>query len=245
MQWIVTIDIPFWITALEKGEKEWDDLLALLDAVLDENIQLLYRNEIIGLAQEMPDNSWLLYSKLSKISTIGYDTNQKAIYIKSHPDLTKGISKQNVKTEICNQVAFLYNRTGALPRAMMSTDRLTVKDVVLSKDNKNERRMYVCGVKSNDIQQRIKSFFPVLNQGKHFQFERYLGKGKVASKFSAYDKNNKKPAEDLLRTAFLHYSGEQLPAEELWAKDEINGCYVRFMHSGNNEYHGYDEKDFT
>ena len=245
MQWIVTIDVPFWVAALQRGLQEWEDLLRLIDEVQETGNLLLFRPEITSLAQRTPDNSWLLYSKLSKVSTVSYASDQKAAFVKSYPDVTEGVTDPKQKNEICQQMAFLYSRPGALPRPLLASMRVAAKEVVLQSNHKNERKVFVCGTMNGDIQKRIADFQPILKQDKHFQFERKLGKGKVASTFSAYDKNNKSVAENLLKQAFMHYTGEELPAKNLWVKDEVNSCYVRFMHSGNNCYHGYDEKDHT
>ena len=240
-RWIICIDVPFWVSALGSNHGDWLKLLSLLDEVAMPDNQLLYRDEIKQLVKEMPDEQWLLESKLSKISTVGYSTDEKAKYVKSKPDVTLGITNAVQKNEISCQTAYLYKRVGSLPRPIMAAQRLNDNEVVLTKDGKHARKVYVCGVGNGDIQSRIDGLFPELDQAKHFQFERHIAKGKIASTFSLYDKQNEKPAKALLREAFLHYEGEDLPANSLWAKDETHGCYVKFMHSGNNKYHGFDE----
>ena len=244
-RWIICIDVPLWVSALGSNQDDWSKLTSLLDEVAKPDNQLLYRDEIRQLAKKMPDNMWVLYSKLSKMSTVGYPSDAKATYIKSSPDVTTGIRDAGQKAEVEYQMAFLYNRDGSVPRPVKMTQRVNTSEVVLTKDGKNPRKVYVCGTGSGDVQRKIASLEPDLVQAKHFQFERKLGKGKVASTFSAYDAQNEIPARALLREAYLLYSGEELPAKELWIKDETHGCYVRFMHSGNNQYHGYDEKDLN
>lgn len=244
-RWIICIDVPLWVSALGSNQDDWSKLTSLLDEVAKPDNQLLYRDEIRQLAKKVPDNMWVLYSKLSKLSTVAYPTDANAFCIKSSPDVTTGIGDAGQKAEVEYQMAFLYKRDGFVPRPVKVTQRVNASEVSLTKDGKNPRKVYVCGTDNGDVQRKIVSLQPVLNQAKHFQFERNLGKGKIASVFSAYDKQNEEPARALLRDAFLHYIGEDLPACELWAKDEAHGCYVRFMHSGNNQYHGYDEKDLN
>lgn len=242
-RWIICVDVPLWVSALCNNQNDWEKLMSLLDEVAKPENQLLYRDEISQLAGNMPDNLWVLYSKLSKMSTVGYPTDAKASYVKSNPDVSIGIGDAGQKAEVEHQMAYLYKRDNSVPRPVMAVQRIKSTEVVLKKDNKNPRKAYVCGVNSGDIQNRIDSLEPVLDQAKHFMFERNLGKGKVASTFSAYDKQNEEPAKALLKDAFMHYYGEELPAKVLWAKDEAHGCFVKFMHSGNNRYHGFDEKN--
>lgn len=244
-RWIICIDVPLWASALSGNQDDWSKLTSLLEEVAKPENQLLYRDEIMHLSKKMPDNIWVLYSKLSKLSTVAYPTDTKASYVKSTPDSTTGIVDTGQKAEVEYQMAFLYKRERSVPRPVKTTQRVNASEVVLTKDGKNPRKVYVCGTGTGEIQRKIASLQPVLNQAKHFQFERNLGHGKVASTFSAYDKQNEEPARMLLREAFLLYSDEELPAKELWIKDEAHGCYVRFMHSGNNQYHGYDEKDMN
>lgn len=236
--------MPLWFSALGNQE-EWNHLMSLLDEVAKPENKLLYRNEIWQSASNMTDKLWVLYSKLSKMSTIGYPTDDKAGYVKSTPDVTTAINDVEQIAEVGQQMAFLYKRDYSVPRPVKITQRINAPEIVLVKDKKNPRKVYLCGTGNGDVQKRINSLEPVLNQAKHYQYERNLGKGKIASTFSAYDKQNEEPAKALLRGAFLLYKGEELPANELWVKDEAHGCYVRFMHSGNNQYHGYDERDLN
>jgi len=242
-RWIICIDVPLWVSALGNNQNDWTRLLALLDDAAKPDCQLLYRDEIHQLAGDMPENVWVLYSKLSKMSTVPYPTDTNAAYVKSSPDVTTGVGNAEQKDELKNQMAYLYKRTCPVPRPVFAVTRLTGEEVVLTKDGRNPRKVYVCGIGNGDIQKRIESLYPKLNQDKHFLYERNLGKGKVASTFMAYDKQNETPAKELLRSAFLHYCGEELPARALWMKDDAHGCFVKFMHSGNNEYHGYDNNE--
>ena len=161
------------------------------------------------------------------MSTVAYPTDANASYVKSNPDVTAGIGNDGQKNELRNQMAYLYNRGYSVPRPILTVSRFAGEEAVLTKDGKNPRKVYVCGTGKGDILKRIDRLYPKLNQAKHFQYERYLGKGKVASTFSVYDKRNETPARDLLRDAFLHYYGEELPARSLWIKDDAHGCYVR------------------
>lgn len=243
-RWIICIDVPLWISAFG-DQRDWDHLMSLLDEVAKPENQLLYRDEIRQLAGNMPDNLWVLYSKLSKMSTVGYPTDDNAGYVKSAPNVTIAISDAGQTSEVVQQMAFLYKRNYSVPRPVKMTQRLNTSEIVLVKNKKNPRKVYLCGTGNGEIQKRINSLEPVLDQAKHFLYERNLGGGKIASPFSAYDKQNEEPAKALLRDAFRHYFGEELPASELWTKDEVHECYVRFMHSGNNKYHGFDERDLN
>lgn len=243
-RWIICIDVPLWVSAFG-DQGDWNHLMSLLDEVANSETQLLYRDEINQLAANMPDNLWVLYSKLSKMSTVGYSTDDNAGYVKSAPDATIAIDDVGQIAEVVQQLAFLYKRNYSLPRPVKMTQRINASEIVLDKDKRNPRKVYLCGTGNGEILKRIKSLEPVLDQAKHFQYERNLGGGRIASPFSAYDKQNEEPAKALLREAFRHYSGEVLPASELWAKDDDHDCYVRFMHSGNNKYHGFDERDLS
>lgn len=242
-QWLVCIDVPLWVSALGNNNADWKCLLSLLDDILPANMQLLYRKEMSQLGTVSPDKHWVLASKLSKKSTVGYPICDNARYIDSSPDICAAVSDDLLKNEISSQIAFLYNRDGSVPRPVLATGRIRESEVVLTRDKKKTRVLHVCGTSAGDIQRRINGLLPILCQEKHFMFERNMGKGRIASTFSAYDKNNTAPAVELLSMAFRKYGGENLPASSLWAWDKVHECFVQFMHSGNNQYHGHDEKD--
>lgn len=244
-QWLVSIDVPIWVNGLGSSDTEWKKLQTLLDDINPADTQLLYRDELKALGTVMPDKHWVLASKMSKFSTIGYPTDEKAKYVKAEPDVLKGVTENNQKVEIQYQTSYVYKRSGVKPRPILVTGRINAPSITLTKDRKNPHVLYVCGTGQGDIPNRLNGFKPILNQDKHFLFERNMGHGRIASTFAAYDRNNTKPAEELLETAFLKYEGEDLPAKSLWTWDAVHDCFVQFMHSGDNEYHGHDEKDIT
>ena len=242
-EWLVCIDVTLWASALGDNAADWHSLLHLIDEVKPSDMQLLYRKELQELGYVSPDKYWVIASKISKKSTIGYATDGDATHRKTEPDLMAGVTEARQKQELGSQLAYIYHRSQTKPRFIFATKRITEPTIGLELQDGIHRLLHICGLSAGEIQKKIESLMPVLNQAKHYMFPRHIGKGKVASTFKAYDRNNEQPAKDLLREAFKKYDGEELPAPDLWVWDEKNGCHVKFMHSGNNQYHGYDEMD--
>ncbi len=241
-QWLLCIDVTIWASALSGNKADFPILLSLIDEVRPTDMQLMYRDNLEKLGAASFEKHWLLASKLSKISTVGYGSATTDVSVKTNPELPTDALASDIKQEMSCVFTFLYNRQTMKPRPVLSTRRISSDKVLLTKENESHRRtLYVCGVSQGAILERVEALTPKLNQAKHFMFERNLGKGKIASTFSAYDRNNLQPALELLQLAFQKYDGEELPASSLWVWDEKHHCYVQFMHSINNEYHGHDE----
>lgn len=244
-QWLLCIDVTIWASALSGNNADWQILLSLINEVRPTDMQLMYREDLEKLGDASFEKHWLLASKLSKISTTGYES-ATAVCVKTNPELLTDALSSDIKQEMSSMLAFLYDRQTMKPRPVLSTRRISTDKVFLTKENESHRRiLYVCGISKGAILERVEALTPKLNQAKHFMFERNLGKGKIASTFSAFDRNDPQPACELLQLAFQKYDGEELPAASLWVWDEKHHCYVQFMHSINNEYHGHDEKTFN
>ena len=242
-EWLISIDVTLWASALGNNASDWHTLLNLIDEVKPSEMQLLYRKELQEVGDVSPDKYWVIASKISKKSTVGYISDISTPDIKTKPDLMAGITEARQKKELGCQLAYIHNRSQIKPRLVIATQRITEPTVGMELQNGTHRLLHICGTSAGDIQRKINSMIPVLNQDKHFMFPRYMGKGKVASTFKAYDRNNEQPAKELLMKAFWKYEGEELPASDLWIWDDHNECFVQFMHSGNNQYHGHDEVD--
>lgn len=242
-QWLLCIDVTIWASALSGDDADWRILLSLINEVRPTDMQLMYREELEKLGGASFEKHWLLVSKLSKISTTGYGSATTDVCVKTNPELLTDALASDSKQEMICMLAYLYDRKMIKPRPILSTKRTSSDKALLTKENESHHcTLYVCGVSQRAILERVEALTPKLNQAKHYMFERNMGKGKIASTFSAYDRNNLQPALELLQIAFQKYDGEDLPAPSLWAWDEKHHCYVQFMHSINNEYHGHDEK---
>ena len=112
--------------------------------------------------------------------------------------------------------------------------------VDIIKDKKITKRKYLVDASPDAIDNVTSCIKPQLRQAKHHMFEHSMGKGKIASTFKAWDKNDDSYAKQLLDEAFIQYKGKEWPAKNLYVWDTKNNTYVRFMHSQNYEYHGYD-----
>ena len=242
-QWLLCIDVTLWAAALSGNNADWQILLSLIDEVRPTDMQLMYRDELEKLGDASFEKHWLLASKLSKISTTGYGSATTDVCVKTNPELPDDALANDIKQEMTCILAYMFDRQAMKPRPILSTRRISSDKVILTKENESHHcTLYVCGVSQGAILERVEALTPKLNQAKHYMFERNMGKGKIASTFSAYDRNNLQPALELLQLAFQKYNGEELPASSLWAWDVNHHCYVQFMHSINNEYHGHDEK---
>lgn len=249
--WLLNIEAPLWASVADADEIK--NQMALLDTLKDAEgkIDAMYfkvdfLNKICQGAKE-DIGQWL--KLIAQIQTIDYPDNPKALYLKTYPDIITDIAAEEQRTETYYQLEALFEEQNPKKIHVLTPDRVTGVDgyVDIVKDKKKSRRIYVTDAGEAVIGTCVASLSPKLNQAKHHSVEHNIGKGKVASPFTAWDKNDESYARQLLSDAFDHFTGNELPAKELYAWDYRNKLFVRFMHSGNNEYHGHDypEKDVS
>ncbi|GEM_PF-1561771 len=242
--WLLNIEVPLWASVADVDEIR--NQLALLDTLKDAEgkIDAVYfkddfLNKICQGAKE-DIGQWL--KLIAQIQTIDYPDNPKALHLKTSPDIIMNIADKEQRMETSYQLEALFEEQNPKKIHVLTPYRVTGYDgyVDIVKDKKINRRICVTDAGEAVIGTCVASLSPKLNQAKHHGVKYSIGKRKVASTFTAWDKNDESYARWLLSDAFDHFTGNELPAKELYAWDYRNKLFVRFMHSGNNEYHGHD-----
>lgn len=251
MEWVVTIDAPWWSKAAgEKGDFYLDVLVDLLCPFIgQEEIKLLFSEDLYTLMFSDNTRGHYLNSIFSRVPLLYYESSKDAHLVSLSPDLILGCSNAE-QIEVKHQSYHFY--TSAIPphqvyallpdRNPDSTQHLTI-----SIDKQTKSHTHLLSVfDAKSLTQFLNIQRPRLMQAKHIaQQERNLGKGKIASTFAAWDSRNEAYAVYLLQKAFDLSGASVLPPDDLFIWDSKNECYVRFMHSGNWEYHGYDIVNFN
>lgn len=241
VKWVEAVDPSLWDKAVRQSDPE--ALLWLSDAIreLPKGLSAFVVMDYEELSTPINYDRTYLLKLLADIDTIeaGDSTSNG---IKSEPDIISSINDGHLQKEtliLFGCLAGIGNTKNCL--YVIESKRIPYKTgrVSIIKDDEKVKTCHPVTVPENTVAATITSLEPSLNQGKHYQFERNLGKGKKASKFSAYNIRNEEYARNLLHEAFIFTDGE-IPVKDMYAWDSANETYVRFMHSGNNEYHGFD-----
>lgn len=241
-KWLLNIEIPLLAVVTETDNPEMQlALMELFDDMPEDIGELLFDARIYDLIDffSSSDYSWL--DRLTRMPSRGYNVDIKAGYLKTNPDVITNISNTDWQRETLFQMKALSESESAFLVHLLRPHRVGHDGkMAIKKDKKTIKEVFLSDGEKGCLLSVIESVKPKLNQGKHHMYPYSLGKGKVAATFKAWDKNNDDYAKLLLRKAFEYYRGEELPAKELYVWDRVNVTYVRFMHSGNCEYHGYD-----
>lgn len=241
-KWMEAIDPVLWDDAVRKGVTA--ALLYLSDAIrqLPHGLSVFVLTDYRELATPINyDNSYLV-KLLADIDTRQATPSAKGKFLTSVPDIISPLDDPKLKDDLGALLYYFATEGKSLNGLyVIGQPRNPSGSAILQivKDKKAVKETSIVSVPSNSVQKRIASLKPVLNQGKHFMYERKMGKGKTASKFSAYDVRDEYYAKSLLQKAFETNEGI-VPLNDLYVWDYKNGTYVHFMHSGQNEYHGFD-----
>lgn len=241
-KWMEAIDPVLWDDAVRKGDA--CALLYLSDAIrqLPHGLSMFVLTDYSDLATPINyDNSYLV-KLLADIDTRQATPSAKDKFLTSVPDITSSLDDPRLKDELRALLCYFSTEGKSLNGLyIIGQSRNPTGAAILQivKDKKTVKETNLVSVPPDSVQKRIASLEPVLNQGKHFMYERNMGKGKAASKFSAFDVRNEYYAKSLLQKAFETNEGI-VPLDDLYVWDSKNGTYVHFMHSGQNEYHGFD-----
>ena len=242
MDWLATVDVPaMTLSQAVDKEKEGSVLADVLTALKDSKVKVLFRDELYSIMQGL-ESKRLLYV-LPQMDIERYQTSTKAQYIKSNPDLFKGIGVKTEEDEIKYQLYNLHTENRQTSKVYLVSriqPKTNTLQTTLNKKTENHNLVYFQG--SEDVLSFMSGNRPRLVQHKHTSSAYALG-GYQVSPFSAYDPNDESAAKALLLQAFDEYQDAIMPntpPDVLFTRDLANRTYVCFRHSGNWEYHGHD-----
>ncbi|WP_314700620.1 hypothetical protein [Prevotella jejuni] len=243
MDWQVAIDIKAWKSDFHVLEN------VLSYAKAKPWIKVLFSESLHQFISIDNENSWAIYKMFVDVAFEPYTDRPNGTNMKYSPDISNGLSQQEDEETGNATYSMLHHGEPshkiyemAVGRPNGATDAgLSLTDGTLSKN-------VDLIITSNN--QSLELFFvqnhPKLQQAKHIsQQTRNLGRGKVASTFKAWNPNDESYAIELLDKAFADTGSPTLPPTPIYTWDSRNENYVKFMHSGNWEYHGYDLENFS
>lgn len=245
MDWLATVDVPaVTLSQAVDKEKEGSVLADVLMALKENKVKVLFRGELFNMMKYWGCRELVnAFSSLSLEDFVGYEVQAKALYIKSNPDLTKGVVIKNEEDEIRYQLYNLHLENKQTSKAYLVSriqPKTNTLQTTLNKKTENHNLVYFQS--AEDVKAFMSGSRPRLVQLKHSSSTYSLG-GNMVSPFSAYNPKDESAAKDLLSQAFDEYQDAILPnnpPESLYTRDLTNRTYVCFKHSGNWEYHGYD-----
>ena len=244
--WITNIEASIWKDSADSAHPELTlQLSDILNNLLQSESTLLFRDKILEITNFYENDMFkYIVDLIARVPTQLYGEEKSALYLKSTPDVTININEEIIKKETLYQLFALHFNKETYSLHIISSDRLDNhlqgNRLILTRDKTNTHKIFLEKNSQSVFQSFLEKLRPKLNQMKHTQFQRNIGKGKIASTFKAWDKNNENYAHQLLQEAFNIYLGDEFPPHDLYTWDEKNKTYVHFMHSGNNEFHGYD-----
>lgn len=243
MDWQVAIDIKAW-------ESDFSMLVDSLGFAKHRiELKVLFADHIYDVISSNHQSSWIICNLLGNVQKVPYRERPVGVHITFSPNILEGLNlneeneTENVTYSMLQSAEpphKIYEMAVARPNGATDTD-LTITD---GSSSKNVNLI----ITSNGLS--LEQFFahnhPKLQQAKHIsQQTRYIGGGKIASTFKAWNPNDESYAIKLLDKAFGDSGSPTLPPTPIYTWDSRNENYVKFMHSGNWEYHGYDLEDFN
>lgn len=243
MDWQVAIDIKAW----ESDSSMLIDSLSFAKHRI--GLKVLFADHIYHVISSNHLNSWLICNLLGNVQKDFYSKRPEGVCMAFSPNISVGLnpSEEDETEDVTYSMLQLaepphkiYEIAVARPNGTTDTN-LTITG---GSSSKNVNLI----ITSNGIS--LEQFFahnhPKLQQAKHIsQQTRYIGGGKIASTFKAWNPNDESYAIELLNKAFGDSGSPTLPPTPIYTWDSRNENYVKFMHSGNWEYHGYDLEDFN
>lgn len=242
MDWQVAIDIKIWESDFLMLEK------ILSYAKAKPWLKVLFTEHFYEVISMNHSNSWMIYSILSCISKDSYDKRPVGVNVNLSPDILTDLN--DAEKDETENVAYHMLHQSEPPHKIYEISQIRGEvspSVVLTMTSENLSKEISLIIESEG--ENIESYFsrnmPQLEQAKHIaQQERALGKGKIASTFKAWNQRDDGYAKALLQKAFMDSGAQNLPPEFIYTWDSKNETFVKFMHSGNWKYHGYDIENY-
>lgn len=242
MYWLVAIDIKIW--------EDFSMLNKILSCAKEEKmIGVLFNDNLYDKINKLPEN-WLIYKMLSEIDLDSFEDRPPSANVIFSPNILNGL-KEDEKS-ITKNIGYSILKRNEPPHKLYDISKLRVNTgtvsgfLSISSGKLRKNISLIIETDGEDIVKHIEKNSPKLEQAKHIaQQTRYLGKRKVASTFKAWDPRDESYAEELLKKAFKDSDSNVLPPSSIYIWDSKNETYVRFLHSGNWEYHGHDVEDYN
>lgn len=236
MNWQVAIDIEAW----ECLDETMLDILEY--ASNNSKVSVLFSERLYDVMS--PEGKNLIDSYLSSIDIVPYEKKSKAQKITLIPDLTQNLIEDEIAEVEC--MAYQLWKTTEPPLKLYaineSRNSENAQKLTIERDRKQKGVDLLTSTKFEDFQHRLE---PILEQAKHIaQQERNIG-GETVSTFKAWNPHNDTYARELLKQAWYDTTADDVYPKVLYVWDSQTETYVRFMHSGNGEYHGHDFAEFN
>lgn len=239
MDWLVAIDI-----------KAWESNFLMLERILSYAkakpwLSILYSKNIDYILSTNHSNSWLLHSILSGVNKVPYGKRPVGVNVYFTPNIL--VNLDDIEKDEVKDVAHYMLSQNEPPHKLYTIYELSPlhENLTLTSTANSKDIPLIVESQGGNIQQYFDQNKPRLEQAKHIaQQQRILGKGKIASTFKAWNLRNETYAKELLQKAFMDSGSRNLPPQQIFTWDSRNENYVRFMHSGNWEYHGHDVENY-
>ena len=240
MDWLVAIDI-----------KAWESNFSMLERILSYAkansswLKILFSNNYHHIISTNYSNSWLIYGLLTGVEKVSYDKRRDGINVSVNPNILIGLN--NIEKDEIGDVAYFMLNQGEPPYKLYNIYELIPpsKNLTLKCGRHSKNIELIIESQGQNIELYFNQNKPKLEQAKHIaQQTRNLGKGKIASTFKAWNQRDETYAKELLQKAFEDSGSQSFQPSPIYTWDSKNEVYVRFMHSGNWEYHGHDVENY-
>lgn len=239
MDWLVAIDI-----------KAWESNFLMLEKILSYAktkswLSILFSENIDRILSTNHSDSWLLYSILSGVNIVSYDKRPIGVNVSTNPNIL--VNLDDIEKDEVRDVAYYMLNQDEPPHKLYNIYELgsSHENLTLTSGANSKDIPLIVESQGGDIQLYFDQNKPRLEQAKHIsQQSRNLGKGKIASTFKAWNQRDETYAKELLQKAFENSCSQFFQPSPIYTWDSKNEVYVRFMHSGNWEYHGHDVENY-
>ena len=239
MDWLVAIDI-----------KAWESNFLMLERILSYAkakswLSILYSKNIDYILSTNHSNSWLLHSILSGVNIVPYDKRPVGVDVSTNPNIL--VDLDDIEEDEVKDAAYFILSQEEPPHKLYTIYDLgsSHENLTLTSGTNSKDIPLIVESQRGNIQQYFDQNKPKLEQAKHIaQQSRNLGKGKIASTFKAWNQRDETYAKELLQKAFDNSGSQFFQPSPIYIWDSKNKVYVRFMHSGNWEYHGHDVENY-
>lgn len=189
---------------------------------------------LMGSADIM--SSYEIFRLLIGLPVVEISSVDKAKYIKVTPEVFSDKLEMDKETT-CQQLYALMNVSDS--RRIFAGADDDGGYLAITSDHRMEIISNFNPFGDSTLLNLLDSYFPKLEQLKHFHENRRVGNKDVAA-FSAYDRNDESYAKRLLMTAYTDHEGDVDDRTYLYTYDKKNKTFVEFRPGRNNLYHGMD-----
>ena len=225
MDWQVAIDIKAW-------ESDSSMLIDSLDFAKNRiDLKVLFADHIYNIISSNHQNSWLICYLLGNVQKVSYHERPVGVQITFSPNISEGLNL-NEEDETKN-VTYSMLQLAEPPHkiyemAIARPNGTTEKDLTITDGNSSKNVNLIITSNGISLEQFFAHNHPILQQAKHIsQQTRYIGGGKIASTFKAWNPNDESYAIELLDKAFGDSGSPTLPPTPIYTWDSRNENYVK------------------